>query len=89
MTERNRGIVRPEGGNMFIVFGFFCEMNSRSISLASLEVGLGSVGTLPLGVDRKGIGGGTITEHNLWLVPINMWVMFSEPSISKDDVIVS
>ena len=28
-------------------------------------------------------------EHNLWLTPIDMWIMFSEPSVTKDNVIVS
>jgi len=50
---------------------------------------LGSVSTLPLGIDRERTGGMTITEHNLWLMPVDMWVMFLKPSVSEDNVIVS
>jgi len=28
-------------------------------------------------------------EHNLWLAPVNVWVMFSEPGISEDNIIMS
>ena len=57
--------------------------------MASFEVGLGSVSTLPFGIDRERTGGGTVAEHNLWLTPVDVWVMLSEPSISEDNVIMS
>ena len=88
-TERDRGIIRPEGRNMFIVLCPFCEVNSGGISLASFEVSLGSVGTLPFSIDRERAGGGTIAEHNSWLMPIDMGVMLSKPSITEDNVIMS
>ena len=64
-------------------------MDSGGISLASFEIGLGSVSTLPLGINGERTGGGTVTEHNLRLMPVDMGVMLSEPSIAKDNVIVS
>ena len=88
-TEGNRGIIGPEGRNSFIVFSSFCEVNSRGISLASFEIGLGGVSTLPFGVNGKGAGRRTIAKHNLWLTPIDMWVMFLKPGISKDGVVMS
>jgi len=85
----NRGVIRPEGGDAFVVLHPFCEVDSRGVSLASFEVGLGSVGTLPLGIDGERARGGTITEHNLWLMPIDMGVMLLKPGIAKDNVVVS
>ena len=87
--KRNGGVIRPERGNMFIILCPFCKVDSRGISLASFEVGFGSVSMLPLGIDGEGTGRRTVLEHDFQLVPINMWVVFSEPSISKDDVVVS
>ena len=57
--------------------------------MASFEVSLGSVGTLPLGVDGERTGGGTVTEHNLWLTPVDMGVMLLKPSVAEDNVVVS
>ena len=74
---------------MFVVLCPFCEVNSGGISLTSFEVGFGSVSTLPLGINGKRAGGGTVTEHNLRLTPIDMRVMFPEPSIAEDNVVVS
>jgi len=64
-------------------------MDTGGISLASFEISLWSVSTLPFGIDRKGARGGAVSEHNLWLTPIDMRVMFSEPSIAKDDIVMS
>src|SRR5882724_9898275 len=88
-TERNGGIIGPEGRDSFIVFSSFGEVNSRGVSLTSFEVGLGSVSTLPLGIDGKRTRRGTVTEHNLWLTPVNMWVMLSEPGVAEDNVVMS
>jgi len=88
-TEGDGGIIGPEGRNSFIVLCPFCEVDTGGVSLTGFEVSLGSVGTLPLGVNRKRAGRGTISEHDLWLTPIDMGVMFSEPSVAKDNVVVS
>jgi len=88
-TKRNGGVIGPERGNMFVILCPFCEMDSGGILLTSFEVGFGSVSTLPLGIDGERARRGAITEHNLWLSPINMWVMLVEPGVSKDNVVVS
>jgi len=85
----NRGVIGPERRNAFVVFCPFCEVDTGGISLTGFEVSLGSIGTLPFGVNRERARGGTISKHNLWLTPINMGVMFSEPSIAKDKVVMS
>jgi len=77
-TERNGGIVGPKGRNSFIILCPFCEVDTGGISLTGFEVGFGSVSTLPFGVNGEGARGGTVSEHNLRLTPINMGVMFSE-----------
>ena len=89
MTESGRRIIRPEGRNAFIVLCPFCEVDSGGVSLTGFEVSLGSVGTLPFGVDRKGTRRGAILEHNFGLMPVDMRVVFSEPSVTEDNVIVS
>jgi len=53
VMKRDRRIIGPEGRDTFVIFSSFCEVNSRSILLTSFEVGLGSISTLPLGVDRE------------------------------------
>jgi len=89
MMERSRRVIGPEGRDAFVVFCSFCEMDSRGVLLASFEVSFGSIGTLPLSVDGERAGRGTVTKHNLWLMPVNMGVMLLEPSVSKDNVVMS
>jgi len=55
----------------------------------ALKLAFGSVSTLPLGIDGEGTGGGTVAKHNRWLMPIDMGIMFSEPSVTEDNVVVS
>jgi len=88
-TEGDGGIIGPEGKNSFVVLCPFCEVDMGGISLTGFEVSLGSVGTLPFGVDGKGARRGAISEHNFGLTPVDMRVVFSEPSVTEDNVIVS
>jgi len=60
-SDKKRGFVR--------CFRPFCEMDTGGISLTGFEVSLGSVSTLPFGINGEGAGWGTISEHNLWLTP--------------------
>jgi len=88
-SKGDGGVIGPEGRNTFIVLCPFCEVDLGGISLGSFKVSLGSVGTLPLGVNGERAGGGTVMEHNLWLMPVDMGVMLSKPSIAKDNVVMS
>src|SRR5882724_9376600 len=88
-TKGNRGIIRPEGRNSFVILRSFCKVDMGGVSLTGFEVSLGSIGTLPFGVDGERARGGTISEHNLWLAPIDVGVMFSEPSVAKDNIVMS
>ena len=88
-TEGDGGIIRPEGRNSFVVLCPFCEVDTGGVSLTGFEVSLGSVSTLPFGINGERTGWGAISEHNLWLSPIDMGIMLSEPSVAKDNVIMS
>jgi len=88
-TEGNGGIIGPEGGDSFVVLCSFCEVDTGGVSLSGFKISLGSVGTLPFGVNGKGARWGTVSEHNLWLTPVDMRVMFAKPSVAEDNVVVS
>jgi len=56
-------------------------------SLTGFEVGLWERKHAAIWCQWRGSKRGTVSEHNLRLTPINMGVMFSEPSVAKDNVV--
>jgi len=89
-TKGNRGVIRPEGRNSFIILSSFCKVKLEGpVSLTSFEVGFGSGKHAATWYRRKESRRGTVSEHNLWLTPVDMWVMLSEPGVSEDNVVMS